>query len=245
MRLAEREIKGWLFAVFGGFFIVLIFGAMNWRENRVLNKIIIKGNNVVSEEKIAELAGVKPGVKLIDVDLSEVRAKVEKHDFIKYAEVYINLPDVLFIEIVERRPIAMLMHQGKIYYIDSDGVVISFDKVGKIFSVPIISGVDYKPINVNLDTAGQLRRQFELIKAAIDKKIYSLISEVRLKDGEFILLTSDGAVTVFLGDGELERKLVSLREFWSQVVPTRGYPVYIDLRYHGRLYAKFDKKNSE
>lgn len=244
MRLAEREIKVWMFVVLGGFFVVLLFGAMSWRENRVLNKIVVKGNDAISNEKIIELAGVKPGVKLTDIDLSRVRANVEKHGFIKYAEVYVNLPDVLFIEVVEREPIAMLTHQGKIYYIDSDGVVISFDEVNKIFAVPLLSGVSYKPINVNLDTVGQLRKQFELIKVSIDKKVYDLISEVKFRDGEFILLTSDGAVTVFLGGDEFEKKLILLREFWSQVIPTRGYPSYIDLRYNGKLYAKFSQKIS-
>ena len=245
MKLAEREIRIWTFVALGGFFIVLIFSAMSWRENRVLNKIIVKGNEVIPDKKIIELANVKPGVKLTDIDLSRVRANIEKHGFIKYAEVYINLPDVLFIEVVEREPVAMLTYQGKIYYIDSDGVVISFDEVNKIFAVPLLSGVNYKPLYVNLDTVGQLRKQFELIKASIDKKIYGLISEVKFKDGEFILLTSDSAVTVFLSDDEFERKLALLREFWTQIIPTRGYPSYIDLRYHGKLYAKFSQKINE
>lgn len=245
MILAGKEIKIWVLAVLSGFFIVLIFGAMGWRENRVLNKIIVKGNDVISDEKIIELVDVKPGVKLTDIDLSKVRARVEKHGFIKRAEVYINLPDVLFIEVIERKPIAMLTHQGKIYYIDSDGFVIPFDEVGKIFAVPLLSGVSYKAINVNLDTVGQLRKQFELIKASIDKNVYGLISEVRLNGDELILLTSDGAVAVFLGDDEFEEKLVLLREFWTQVIPTRGYPIYVDLRYQGKLYAKFNQKISE
>lgn len=240
MRLVEREIKMWTLLIFIGFMLVLVFGAMNWRENRVVNKIIVKGNKVIPDEKITELADVKLGVKISEINLAQIRRKVERHSFIKYAEVYTNLPDVLFIEVLERKPIAMTIYGGRIYYIDLEGKIIPFDEVGKIFAVPLLSGINYKPVNINSDTIGQIKRQLELIKRAIDEKVYDLISEVRFENGEFILFTSEGAVMVFLGGDKIGEKLILLREFWTQVVPERGYPVYIDLRYDEKLYAKFN-----
>lgn len=243
MRKVEREIKEWTLLIFAGFMLVLIFGAMNWRENRVINKIIVKGNKAIPDEKIKKLADVRLGDKISKMNLAEVRRKVETHSFIKYAEVYMDLPDVLFIEVFERKPVAMTTYGGKIYYIDLDGKIIPFDEVGKIFAVPLLSGVNYRPVNINSDTAGRMKKQIELIKIAIEEKVYDLISEVRFENGEFIIFTSEGAVTVFLGDDEVRKKLILLREFWSQVVPERGYPIYVDLRYDGKLYAKFDQKN--
>ncbi|CUT01852.1 Cell division septal protein FtsQ [Candidatus Kryptobacter tengchongensis] len=240
MRLVEREIKMWTLLIFIGFMLVLVFGAMNWRENRVVNKIIVKGNKVIPDEKITELADVKLGVKISEINLAQIRRKVERHSFIKYAEVYTNLPDVLFIEVLERKPIAMTIYGGRIYYIDLDGKIIPFDEVGRIFAVPLLSGINYKPVNLNSDTIGQIKKQFELIKNAIDEKVYDLISEVRFENGEFILFTSEGAVMVFLGGDKIGEKLILLREFWTQVVPERGYPIYIDLRYDEKLYAKFN-----
>lgn len=240
MRLVEREIKMWTLLIFIGFMLVLVFGAMNWRENRVVNKIIVKGNKVIPDEKITELADVKLGVKISEINLAQIRRKVERHSFIKYAEVYTNLPDVLFIEVLERKPIAMTIYGGRIYYIDLEGKIIPFDEVGRIFAVPLLSGINYKPVNLNSDTIGQIKKQFELIKNAIDEKVYDLISEVRFENGEFILFTSEGAVMVFLGGDKIGEKLILLREFWTQVVPERGYPIYIDLRYDEKLYAKFN-----
>ncbi|CUS87724.1 cell division protein FtsQ/DivIB [Candidatus Kryptobacter tengchongensis] len=240
MRLVEREIKMWTLLIFIGFMLVLVFGAMNWRENRVVNKIIVKGNKVIPDEKITDLADVKLGVKISEINLAQIRRKVERYSFIKYAEVYTNLPDVLFIEVLERKPIAMTIYGGRIYYIDLDGKIIPFDEVGRIFAVPLLSGINYKPVNLNSDTIGQIKKQFELIKNAIDEKVYDLISEVRFENGEFILFTSEGAVMVFLGGDKIGEKLILLREFWTQVVPERGYPIYIDLRYDEKLYAKFN-----
>ncbi|MEN3037536.1 MAG: FtsQ-type POTRA domain-containing protein [Candidatus Kryptonium sp.] len=240
MRLIKREIKSWMFALFVGIILVLNFGAMSWYENRVVNKIVVKGNNTIQEEEILKLADVKIGSKFSSLNLAEIRSKVENHDFIKQAEIYINLPDVLFIEVFERKPIAMMTHSDEIYYIDSEGKIISFDDVGKIFPVPLLNNVGYNPINIKLDSVGHFRKQVEIIKVAMEEKVYDLISEVKVKNDEFVLLTSEGAVFVFLGDDDFRRKLVLLREFWNQVVSKRGYPVYIDLRYEGKLYAKFN-----
>ncbi len=242
MRLNEREIKLWHILVFVFFLLPLVLGAMNWRDKRVVNKIIVKGNKVIPSEKIIKLAGVKLGERIVELNLSELRGRIEKHKFIRFADVYTNLPDAIFIEIVEREPIAMFTSKGKIYFVDLEGVVIPAEEVGRLFSVPFLGEIEKPVANVNFDSTG-LRNCFELLKIALEKRVYELISELRVKNGEIVLLTTDGAVPVFLGEGEFDKKLVYLREFWKQVVLKRGYPSYIDLRYSGSIFAKFDSKN--
>lgn len=238
MRLIEREIKPWVIFLFVGFVGLLTLGSIGWEKNRIVSKIIVKGNEVISKEKILELAGVKVGDKISSLNLSEIRERIERHNFIRRAEIYVSLPNALFIEVSERKPVAMLLYGGKIYYVDLDGKVISFDDVKKIFAVPILSGISRKVPEV--DSVVEIKRQYEIIKVAIDEKVYELISEIRFSDGEFILLTKEGNVLVFLGKSDFRKKLILLREFWSQVVPGSGYPVYIDLRYDGKIYAKFN-----
>jgi len=242
MKFREGEIKFWQFLMFLFFLLLLTLGALNWREKRVVNKIIVKGNRVIPTKKIIELADVKLGERIARLNLSELRAKVERHKFIRFADVYTNLPDAIFIEVVEREPIAMFTSKGKIYFVDFEGVVIPADEVGRLFSVPFLGEVEKPVANINFDSSG-LKKGFDLLKVAIDKKSYDLISEVKVKNGEVVLLTTDGAVPVFLGDGEFDRKLVYLREFWKQVVLNRGYPSYIDIRYDSSIIAKFDLKN--
>jgi cell division protein FtsQ len=240
MKWFWREIVQVALIIVGIF--ALFFGAVNWRENRVVNKIIVKGNNVIPNEKIIELANVKIGERITDLDLSEIRARVEEHKFVKYADVYTNLPDFLIIEVVERKPIAMVIYNSKIYYVDSDGFVISSDEIKKVFPVPLLGRLNYKPVNLLSDSTGQLKMQFDLLKLAIDKKVDSLISEVRVENGEVIIITTDGAVPVFLGSDGFEKKLIALKKFWERYVIVNGFPRYIDLKYEGKLYANFNSK---
>ncbi len=242
MRFAEREINKWMFFAFLGIFLVLIFGAMNWRENRVINKILVKGNETIPDDTILKLSGVKSGEKLTGINLYEVRRRVESHRFVKQANVYTNLPDVLIIEIVERNPIAMVIFQDKIYYLDYEGYVIPYDEVKKVFAVPLLD-LDYKPVDVFSDSLGKLRKQYEFIRLAMKENVYDLISEVNLKNGEFVVLAGDSAVIVFLGNDNIEKRLVALRNFWEQEVQGKASPVYVDLRYDGKIYAKFKSKN--
>ncbi len=240
MKLSEKEIKLWQFLVFVLFLLPLVLGAINWREKRVVSRIVVKGNKVIPTEKIIKLSGVKLGERIVNLNLSELRARIEKHKFIRFADVYTNLPDAIFIEVVEREPIAMFTSKGKIYFVDLEGVLIPAEEVGRLFSVPFLGEIENPDVNFN---SSDLRKCFEVLKIAVEKRVYELISELRVKDGEIVLLTTDGAVPVFLGDGEFGRKLVYLREFWRQVVLKRGYPSYIDLRYSGSIFAKFDSKN--
>lgn len=241
MKLSWKEIARGVLIIVGIF--AMFLGAMNWRENRVVNKIIVEGNKVIPDEKIIELANVKIGERIANLNLSEIRARIEKHKFVKYADVYTNLPDFLVIEIVEREPIAMVIYNSKIYYVDSDGFVIPSDEIKKVFPVPLLGKLSYKPVNLLSDSTGQLKTQLDLLKLAIDKKVDSLISEVRVENGEVIIITTDGAVPVFLGKDGFEKKLVALKKFWEQYVVRNGFPRYIDLRYEGKLYANFNSKN--
>ncbi len=241
MKLSWKEIGRGALVIAG--ILAVFLGATNWRENRVVNKIIVEGNRLISDEKIIKLANVKIGERITDLNLSEVRARIERHKFVKYADVYTNLPDFLIIEVVEREPIAMVIHDEKIYYVDIDGFVMPSDDIKKIFPVPLLGKLNYKPANLLSDSTGQLRMQFDLLKLAIDKKVDSLISEVRVENGEVIIITTDGAVPVFLGKDGFEKKLVALKKFWERYVLKNGFPKYIDLRYEGKLYANFNSKN--
>lgn len=238
MKWAWKKIIQVAFIIVGIF--ALFLGAVNWRENRVVNKIIVEGNKVIPDEKIIELANVKVGEKITDLNLSEIRARIERHKFVKYADVYTNLPDFLIVEVVEREPIAMVIYNNKIYYVDSDGFVIPSDEIKKVFPVPLLGKLSYKPANLLSDSTGRLKMQYDLLKLAIDKKVDSLISEVRVENGEVIIITTYGAVPVFLGKSGFERKLVALKKFWEQYVVGSGFPKYIDLRYEGKLYANFN-----
>ncbi len=241
MKLSWKEIGQSALIVVGIF--AMFLGATSWRENRVVNKIIVKGNELIPTEKIIKLANVKIGERIVDLNLSEIRARIERHKFVKYADVYTNLPDFLVMEVVEREPIAMVIYNGKICYVDMDGFVMPSDEIKKVFPVPLLGNLNYKPVNLLSDSTGQLKTQFSLLKLAIDKKVDSLISEVRVENGEVIILTTDGAVPVFLGKDGFEKKLVALRKFWEQYVSGSGFPRYIDLRYEGKLYANFNSKN--
>jgi cell division protein FtsQ len=140
MKLKEREIRMYDIVMIIGIFLVLVFGAENWREKRVLKKIVITGNEVLKRGDILKLADVRIGEKLFDVQLDAIRRRIEKHRFVKLAHVYRNLPDVLIIEVIERRPVAMINSRGRIYLLDEDGNIMRYEVAGRVFNVPLISG---------------------------------------------------------------------------------------------------------
>jgi cell division protein FtsQ len=102
--------------------------------------VAILGNAHASDEEILTLAGVLSGTNLLTLDTEEVERRVEKHPWVRDAEVEADLPDRLTIRVSERRPMAVAS-LPQLHMVDDRGVVfkrISSEEVGDL---PIITGV--------------------------------------------------------------------------------------------------------
>jgi cell division protein FtsQ len=61
---------------------------------------------------------------------------------VKRAEIARRLPDVIFVRVEERAPLALWQHDGQIVLIDTDGAVIQRDELGEFARLPMVVGED-------------------------------------------------------------------------------------------------------
>ncbi|MFK7974312.1 MAG: cell division protein FtsQ/DivIB [Rickettsiaceae bacterium] len=87
----------------------------------VLSEIIIEGHNNSDLNEIASTIKADTGDPIFDIDIKEVKKKLENNIWIDSAIVERKLPSTLYIALVERVPIAIWQFQKKLYLIDSDG----------------------------------------------------------------------------------------------------------------------------
>ena len=156
-----------------------------------------------------------------------------------------DLPSTLKITVVERSPIAMI-NGNDLLYLDSEGVVLPHSISHEIFDLPVISNV---PPTVTLAVGSTVQNPdvseaLSILSTAklVNKELYHLISEVRLRTGgDLIFFTADGGVPVLFGRGNPAAKLLRLEAFWSDVVHGHGSQElqYIDLRYDDQVVAKW------
>jgi cell division protein FtsQ len=237
--------------IMGGFVALLVLtlslivGANSWKSGLVVSKIVVTGARVVDVGEIIQLAHVKPGTKMYELDLMVIQKDVVSHYFLKDVVVERDLPSTLKISVVERSPIAMVTGNELLYF-DSEGVVLPHSLSHEIFDLPVISNV---PQGVAI-SVGSIVRHPDVAEALsilstaklVNKELYHLISEVRLRNGgDLIFFTADGGVPVLFGRGNPAEKLLRLEAFWADVI--HGHSAqnlqYIDLRYDDQVVAKW------
>jgi len=219
-----------------------------WKSKLVVEHVTVSGATIVETEDVLNRAKVPLGARMVDVDLHAVENRVAAHPYVSRVLVERNLPSTIHIEIVERRPLALL-NGRELRYVDRDGFVLPNSVSRELFDLPVITGLPAaqatKPgteiTNADLDEAIQI---LETSKA-VGRELYHLISEIRIRNGgDIVLYTTDGGVPVLFGRGGVPRKLVALETFWSTIVAERGPQslAYVDLRFEDQVVARWKKK---
>lgn len=95
-----------------------------------INDIYITGKKNASTEDMSRILDIYKGDPILDLDLQEIKKRVEQMEWVKYAAVERKFPGTLVLSITEREPVAIWQHAGQLYLLDEDGTVI--DKPGDV-----------------------------------------------------------------------------------------------------------------
>jgi cell division protein FtsQ len=226
----------------------LVVFANLWKSNLKVKRVTIEGNRIVETAEITQLIKVPKNTQLQDVDLMAVRRDILSHHFIKDVVVERDLPATLKVTIKERVPLAII-NSTEILYLDEDGVVLPHSMSKQLFDLPVLTGM---PEGISL-TPGTLIKHPDIQEALqilatsrlVNKELYHMISEVRLRNGgDIVLYAAEWGVPIIFGHGEIANKLVRLESFWNSAVRERGFDnlQYVDLRFDDQVVVRWNKK---
>jgi cell division protein FtsQ len=134
----------WLAAVFFG------VPAMIWSEvsdvakhaGLQVAKVEVHGTEHMDELPVYNQAIKQVDHSMIDLDLVGLRAEIMKLGWVEDARVSRRLPDTLVVDIVERRPVAIWQHDGKLNLIDAQGVMLNGVEPRSMPHLPLVVGPD-------------------------------------------------------------------------------------------------------
>jgi cell division protein FtsQ len=228
----------------------LIVSANLWKSNLKVKRVTIEGNRIVETAEITQLIKVPKNTQLQDVDLMAVRRDILSHHFIKDAVVERDLPATLKVTVKERVPLAII-NGPVILYLDEDGVVLPHSISKQLFDLPVLTGM---PEGIAATPGSTLKNadiqealQILASSRLVNKELYHVISEVRLRNGgDIVLYAAEWGVPIIFGHGEIASKLVRLESFWNTVVRERGSDnlQYVDLRFDDQVVVRWNKKQS-
>ncbi len=194
---------GWGLWLFFGWMGELLFTG---NQRFTLQRLEARSNGVLPEGILLEWSGLERGTNLYEVDLGEVRARMERHPIIRRAVIQRQLPDRLTVVVYERVPLARTGQvEGRMnWLVDEEGVLIqkSFQSKHLPFLLGAGTGltlgmrVDEGPAGPALQYLTVLRDMPGKIRSLLPVHAISLghpdYLDVRLKNGLDILLPTSG-----------------------------------------------------
>lgn len=105
-----------------------------------VKRVEITGMNRVDQVKVYEIVLAEKDRAMPLVNVEKIRADLIRYGWVKDVRVSRRLPDMLVVEIVERKPAAVWRRGGKQSLIDDQGVVLEDVARGKEGDLPILNG---------------------------------------------------------------------------------------------------------
>jgi len=179
LRIAAQLLVLFFFLFLGhGVYIHLMEGPL-FR----LREIEVKGNRKISQETLLSLALIEGMPNLFTIRLKEMTKKLESHPWIDQVRGRKVFPNKIVIEVVERKPIAILQLE-ELFYIDTQGEI--FSRVGERdgYNYPILTGLTRGVFEKEPEKAKLLlTRALELLMVVEREKVPPLeaVSEIHME----------------------------------------------------------------
>lgn len=108
----------------------------------VVRDVMVVGRNRTKRSDLLRAMSIAEGDSILGVDLSRAHARVSALAWVKEARIERRLPDTIFVNLIEREPMALWQRDGKLHLIDLDGGVIPSPDVRTFSDLPIVIGKD-------------------------------------------------------------------------------------------------------
>lgn len=170
-----------------------------------LTTIQVKGASKMATPDILAAAGLYKDQPLLGMDLTALKARVEKVGWVQEARVSRMLPDTLLISVDERRQLAVWQHDGRSQVIDDKGQVIPEADPAKFTRLPLVVGQGgAQRAGEILPLLAQRPRLMEHLEALV--RVDDRRWDLRLKDGALIQLPAVDEEQALIRLEQLEKR---------------------------------------
>lgn len=231
-KLRFKHIMGFiilLFIIFVGLQQLWLF-LISW-DNLNINHIEVRCSSSEIRERLEIALQNQPLGNLLLLDLNNLQKEISSYNWVKTVQIRKILPSSLVIDIIPRKPIAVLKINDSYYLIDPDGIFLKEIKPDEETEFPILVDKnnfrkDYpQKINLARQCLNELPQESARRISIIDLSLYGNVS-IKVKDPD---------TWIHLGNSEFKEKMEFLQS--KQKLLENFQPLeYIDLRISGRLY---------
>jgi cell division protein FtsQ len=196
-------------------------------------EITVEGLGRLTRDDVLSATGLALGRNVFEVGPEEAAERLERHPWVASAHVVRRLPGTYRIRVRERTAVALLALGGT-YLVGDDGAVFKRAAAGDPLDLPVITGVERA--RFTRDRGYRSSLLLELVALVHDWRTTGVerrapISELHVEsDGAITVWAGDGPVQIRLGRAPFRDKLVRLRRVLERLAEARqsAAQVYLD-----------------
>jgi cell division protein FtsQ len=110
------------------------------RLGLVVADVKVEGRETTDRQTILSALGAGPGTPILAMSPRRAKEQLEGLPWVRSAVVERRLPDTLYVRLVERKPLALWQHGGKLELIDREGAIIPVTRLDRFSKLPLVVG---------------------------------------------------------------------------------------------------------
>lgn len=183
---------------------------------------------------------IKVTPNIFYLPINQIKGFLYTRGYLKSAEVRLELPGRVVIEVSEKRPVAMLIQNG-FYLLDENGEIIRPMNIGENIDVPVITieeGINIKAAHDMIKTACNIIQ--------LDDKSLPLLmpSELKISTGLIIVKSlelknkQNKIPPIYFSCNDIEKKVLYVKKLWAEIVNKKEQLEYVDGRFREGVLVK-------
>jgi cell division protein FtsQ len=234
---------------------ILIISAVEKKEDDNVSNVFINieplnnGKTMIDSLDILTTIERSFGFKLESqkigiVNIERVERIIEDEAFVKDAEVFMDTKNRIHISIKQREPILRYFDEnGKSFYLDTEGQKMPTSKHYSARVLVATGDIPPHEPTFMVSANGHILKDLYYLTQYIRANDFwnSMIEQVHVKRGEFILIPKVGKQKIQFGKFEkIENKFRRLRKFYEEGMSRVGWRKYrtIDVRFDGQVIGR-------
>lgn len=246
--------------IFAVFFLLIALIAVMYMSFGVKNDfeyeikyITLEGNVHLSKQNYLQYAKLLNKRDYKNLTLQIIKDRIEKHPYIKKADVKYDGNNRVSINIYEKKLESILINKDSQYLLTENLQVLPILPDTKKIDYPVISNANIKD---SIHVLSSIKKNYDVLTAA------KIISAVKFANPEMldalsaIDLQNGGDISVYfssvdypllLGRGNEIKKVLYFGNFWNYLKgkELNNYMEYVDLRFGGHIFLGLIESNQE
>jgi len=107
-----------------------------------VQEVHLSGRNKADQRLVIAALGARRDDPILTFDLAAARERLESVGWVRTANIARRLPSTIEVRLEEREPFALWQNKGELRLIDSDGIVITGQDLGRYARLPMVVGDD-------------------------------------------------------------------------------------------------------